>query len=382
MSETNYQTQSQTQQQDAYQGRGRKRGDKVYIWRHSIKPTEGDKESSIYQGISEGGVKKARDAVQGILKKLEEAAPGTVMFLGGVSEEIRTASTARVYGEELKRLVGDNSKYLVVTERDLAEGKYGTKQVYEQGSHPQQQIQENIKYIIAQNPKKKIVFDVPMVMEDLSSRTRGGKIGWFDENGKPTKYTKALMDRVGGKDQNKALKYWIEKNNPEIQGMYGPKPIEVAQRYARAINNLEKSLHQFVGDRPLITGLVGHSWEADTFLAYLAGDGNKNISVKNLDKIANNRGMIKETERAELVYGNTGMFLHYREKEHRVNKSLEQLVMIFGVLSLLLGLVSMTNITGNAVGVEEVNIFSSVFIALAIIFAILFFQLRKHHHKR
>lgn len=373
-------TTTDSPKEDSYQ---RRSTDEIYLMRHSYKPDQkiGEKDDETYQGLSRKGVEYARGKpVDDILIKIKKAKAKTVMFLGGVSDEIRTASTVRVCGEELKRRLAGDKEYLVVTERDIAEGKYGMKQVYDKPGSHREMIEENIKYIINQNPDKKIIIDVPMLVEELSSRSneKQGRIGWMTENGEHTPYAMKLLKKAGG-DMNKALEYWISHNNPEIEGLKGPDPMKVAKRYAQGINNLEKTLHHYVGDRPLITGLVGHNFESDTFLTYLAGDGK--ITLDNFKRVSDNKGLIKETESAQIFIREGITLLKYRGKQIKT-KPLEQLVMIFGILSLLLSFVSMINITGSAVGAEEVNIFSSIFIALAIIFAILFFQLRKHHHKK
>ena len=339
-----------------------------FLTRHSIKPVNPDKsdESKEYPGISEAGVRRARSSAKNIFELLDKSESGTVMFLSGVSEEIRTASTARVYGDELKKMLKDRKDYIVITDKDVEKMPgYNT-------------IAEYTKTVIDSNPDKKIIVDIPLFLNELSARSRQGKVGWMDNKGKPTPYALRLIERCG-KDQYKALRYWIEHNNPEIGGERGPDPNEIAKSYAQGVSKLEQFAQKYIGDRPLITGLVGHSWDADVYLAYLAGNGK--VDKNSLDLVASGKGMIKETEMAYVRADKDMISLTYRNREHKTKRTLERIAAMVGGIGLLFSLLSTSGITGNAIGTNGTNIYGAIFAAIALACGILILQLRKKKKK-
>jgi len=320
-----------------------------FISRHSIKPTKKDVESKQYRGISGGGVQLARDSARNILVDMEKSPAGSVMFLGGVSDAVRTRSTAQVYGDELKALVKDRDDYLVVCEGDYSG------------------IGE-LKKIIRDNPDKKIIIDVPMFLKELSMMKR-----WTDGKGNYTEFTKRLL-RKGNGSEYKSLKYWI--NHPgRIGKLEGPKPEEVAKTYQQGVGRLEKFAEGIAGKRLYKTGIVGHSMEADVYLAYLAGEGK--IDVKTLEKLANGKGMIRETEMANIDIDSGKATISYRGKETSANLERITAAVLFG--SAVLSLLFSPSFTGNVIGAGSSKYLGLVFSGLAItaIAALIFFSKKR-----
>ena len=125
--------------------------------RHSVKPKKdkpGGSESVEYPGISESGVELAKERAGEILSMLESMQDGSIMFIGGSSELIRTKSTARVYGDEAKKIVSeeDREDILVVTEKDLVGEKKALRKVIE---------------IINANKDKKVLVDFPLAIKQF-----------------------------------------------------------------------------------------------------------------------------------------------------------------------------------------------------------------------
>ena len=67
------------------------------ITRHSLKPESGVVGSEKYPGITEEGVELARERGVDLLANIEKSRPGTIVWFGGVTNEIRTCSTMQVY---------------------------------------------------------------------------------------------------------------------------------------------------------------------------------------------------------------------------------------------------------------------------------------------
>ena len=254
---------------------------RAFITRHSIKPKGEDKESSLYPGISESGVKLARERARDISGLAEKSESNSVIFIGGATDLIRTKSTARVYGDELKELLKDRKDYIVITSQDIDTKKYGARRIRE------------IVATIKANPYKKVIIDYPLLLSGLSPV----KNGITDKKGSPTPYFTKLLEKHNN-NLYKAIEDWIE-NKGKLGDLQGPDPAIVAKNYSKAIEKLESFVKKYVGDRPVTTGLVGHGGEMDVFLTYLAGGGK--IDVPAFERIAKESGLIKETE---LVYIN------------------------------------------------------------------------------
>lgn len=180
--------------------------------RHSKKPKGEDLESKEFPGISERGVELAQERAKEIFKVLEDAEEGTVMFIGGASEAARTKSTAKVFGQEIKRIVTEEGKedIFVLTKEDIIQKDKGHSQIIEE-----------IAGRIKANPDKKVLVDFPLFLKEF-------QIGhWIDKEGNYLPYTKALLER--NKEDNLAcLKDWIE-NEGRIGDLEGPNPTKVAE---------------------------------------------------------------------------------------------------------------------------------------------------------
>ncbi|MBI4448245.1 hypothetical protein HY643_04650 [Candidatus Woesearchaeota archaeon] len=332
---------------------------RFFVTRHSKKPKGEDIESKEYKGISKSGVDLARQSATNILETIERSPPGAVIFLGGVSEEPRTRSTAEVYGDQLKKLLSDRKdEYIVITKIDIAKEQGYTK------------IIQQIKDVIDKNPDKKIIVDIPLFIKNIAQKSEG----WLTKEGKPAPYTIKLLEKTKG-DQSEAEKYWIE-NQGEIDGLKGPKPLEVAKKYEEGINRLEQFARKYIGNRPCITGLVGHSWGLDAYLTYLVGEGK--IDLPNFEKVSLGKGIIKETEMASVKITPEMTTITYREKETR-KKTLEHIIGLVAIGALFASTFFFSDITGNAIGASNIgaNFFLFWFAGIAIACALILVRLKK-----
>jgi hypothetical protein len=316
--------------------------------RHSIKKPKvaGDSMSKEYEGITVQGVELARQSAKNLVAEIEETPENSVFFLGGVSEEIRTRSTARVYGAEMKKLLADNSKYVVVTEEDLAKG----------GNASYRSMVGHLKSIVDANPNKRVVVDVPLFLKEFSMR----KHGWAEKaTGAHTAYTLKLMEKVGGNEEA-AFKYWIEHQGEQVDGLAGPKPVEVAKDYMKGLGRLESFVSRYIPNRPLVTGFVSHSWDADTFLMYVAGDGA--VDLATFDKIRAGNGAIRETEVGAVKIDNGAATVTYRGHKHE--RKLEKIVAAIAAVSIIGSLLTLSGMTGNAIGLSQNNLMGMMFLVL------------------
>lgn len=266
-----------------------------FLTRHSIKPKDSDTESADFPGISEKGVELARERVAEIMSLLEKSPEGTVMFISGVSDAPRTGSTAELYGEELKELAKDKEDIMIISRKEIKDD--GAPEGYTKTIN-------KFSDIIKSNPDKKIVIDFPLFLKELSLKP------WLDEKGNYSQYLQELMKK-NNNDEYLAMKEWIETNGVmENSDLRGPDPLDVVKGHEKAISRLLNFANKHVRDRPLILGMVGHSWLADTFLTYLSSG---KIDAKGLEEVAGGE-MIKETELAAVKIENGQTTVSYRGK--------------------------------------------------------------------
>lgn len=270
--------------------------EKFFAARHSIKPKGEDIESAEYKGISEKGEDLARERAREVLEILEKAENGTVMFLGGATEQIRTKSTGRVFGDEAKRIVKEGNKEIIVlTEEDIID----------KGKGPSQAVAEVVKKIDT-NPDKKIVISFPLRLKGFSMADDE----WFvKDGGWPTDFTKVLMKESNFNDLV-ALKKWIEGQGV-LGNLKGPDPTAVAEKQLESIKRLQEFAKSQIGDRPLIVGSIGHAWNLDALAIYLANNGK--VDLEGLAKVGGES--IKETQMVKIEIKDGQAKLIYNNKE-------------------------------------------------------------------
>ena len=300
---------------------------KFFITRHSIKPKGEDVESEQYKGLSRKGVELARSSARNILDDIENSPDNTVVFLGGVSDEVRTRSTMQLYGEELKKALAGRNDYVVITREDVGAGEG---------------LLRKIRAICDANPHKKIIVDAPVYLEELSLRKKGS----LTKEGKPTPYLAKLLE-MHGNNESEALRDYI-RNNGEMDGLKGPNPEFIARSYQVGVERLEKFARKVIGNRPLVTGIVGHSFETDMYLAYVAGGGK--VDLPSFEKISSGQGMIKETEKATFKMGHEFTEIDYRGRKTKV-RPLEEMLRVGAIMGLIVPVIlSFPRITGNTIG--------------------------------
>jgi hypothetical protein len=155
-----------------------------------------------------------------------------------------------------------------------------------------------------------VVVDLPLFLKELSMMKR-----WYAEDGKSyIPYFQELLTR-NDNNQYEAARDWYNTQG-EIDGISGPTPTEVAEQYLEAIDRLKEFAKKQIGDRELVVGMVGHSFELDALIAYLANNGNP--TLESFDKISKG-SLIKETELTKINIGNEESNVEYRGEKYDFN---------------------------------------------------------------
>jgi len=326
---------------------------RIILTRHSKKP---DPEDPTYKGLSKSGVALARKSAQDIIQYIIKSPSKSVIFLCGALDEVRTRSTEQIYGEEIKKALSRRpNEYIVITNEDIALENPNQRNDY-------------LKALIDKNPHKKVVVTIPMSIDEFSLR----KKGWFTQDGQLTEFSKKLFEKVGN-DEQQALRYWLAHQG-NVDGLKGPKPIEVAKSYAQGIKRLEAMERWYAGKRPYVTGLVGHSMELDTYLTWVATGGR--IDLESYERLNQGGGMIKETELATITSNPVTTSVSYRGK-HRIARTLESIAASFAVSSFILAMLAFPGITGNIIGASKSNLIGLSFLLISLISSLLVIHLRK-----
>lgn len=265
--------------------------------RHSIKPKGEDKESE-FKGISEKGVELSKERAEEVFEMINNSAPGTVMFFGGASDQIRTKSTSEVYCDEVKRIAAKKSSdILVINHSDIADASVGYTKIVND-------VIEKIK----SDPDKKVFVEFPMFIKEFAL----GNGKFLDESGNLTNFTKKILEV--GKTEEGALKKWIEGGGV-IDDMEGPKPEDVAKDHIKGIKRLAEFVNKNLGStRPVVIGFVGHSWTLDVLAIYLANDGK--VDIDGLEKVGGQ--MIKETQPIEIRIDGNQTIMRYNNQEFQL----------------------------------------------------------------
>lgn len=270
----------------------------------------GDPASREYPDLTEQGVAKARERARGEIFELIDSAPeGSVVFIGGTSDQPRTKQTAEIYGDELaglKREIGDE-KTIVITKTDIDRmvadrvGEEAVKQaVKEKTFMPGQiiKVAESLKEIIRENPEKKVVIDYPLMLKELAYKYKNR---WTDQKGNKTEYFDEVLKKHN-KNHYAAGEDWLANQGRLEIGdrvIQGPLPQEVAEDYLNGLKRLREFVQKNVPGRPVVVSEVGHQWDLDALVTYLAN--NRRVDYEGYKKVSQGQGIMKEAEMTEIA---------------------------------------------------------------------------------
>lgn len=231
--------------------------------RHS---TVDDPVSEAYNDLTNKGIQQCRETARiQLLPFLKGSKKGTILYIGGKSDQERTGNTGEEYGEELKRLTEGNDDILVLTKNDIENEskKLGSKIKY---------IQDIIKNI----KNKKIVIDYPLQIKELSYSHNNR----WSKNNQKTEYFKELVNKYNG-DHALGVHDWIKNEavlKKNSKTYIGPNPEEVANDYLKGGERLYNFASFLSKDRKVTVLAVGHQWDLDSVVTKSAKN---NVTYQN-----------------------------------------------------------------------------------------------------
>ncbi|PIZ95212.1 MAG: hypothetical protein COX81_01550, partial [Candidatus Magasanikbacteria bacterium CG_4_10_14_0_2_um_filter_37_12] len=148
--------------------------------------------SKEYPSLTIEGVEQSKDTAKNkILELIKSAQEGAIIFIGGASDQARTAQTAEIYGDALEEVIYDqtnNEEIEIVTKKNIdelikASNKKQAKDVAKQDPERslaqidsdmaktpdyEDVLQQITEYLKNENPRKKIVIAFPAQLKGFS----------------------------------------------------------------------------------------------------------------------------------------------------------------------------------------------------------------------
>lgn len=303
-------------------------GESHYFATRHAKPernkTLEDPASQVYPDLTERGVAQAREKAKGqIFGLVKDAAEGAVILIGATSDQPRTKQTAEIYGDELAVIQREtkDENLVVITKSDIeamipeeVRKSFTDPDKKDKSFMPGQiaRVVKNIEQIIQANPGKKIIIDYPLTVKQLAYKYNNR---WTDKAGNKTEYFSAILKKHNN-NHEAAGKDWIANQGrlelSDGKVLQGPIPEQVGKDYFEGVNRLHDFARQYIGDRPLVVGEVGHQWDLDALVTSLANKGK--VDREAFERVTGG-DIAGETEMTEFVVTDKETKVKYRGKE-------------------------------------------------------------------
>lgn len=284
-----------------------------FLGRHTTparNATETDQQSEQYSDLTEGGVEKAREKAKGEIQELIQNAPeGAVVFLGGASDQPRTKETVKIYGDTLAEMMKNGEikdAIRVLTQEDIID--------MGEGKGPTSTIKQIRRLLEKEDKNTKVVVTFPMKLKGFSY----GYNDRWTQDGKKTEYFSEILKKHNGSHEEAGLD-WLKNQGilttEDGRQIEGPKPEQVAKDYLESLERLRTFASEYT-DRPLVVGGVGHQWDLDAVVTYLAS-GKKDVTYDQFTEVANDaeQPIMDEAEMFNFTVEEDTISVNYRGKK-------------------------------------------------------------------
>lgn len=228
-------------------------------------------QSKEYPSLTKYGVEQAREAANSDLIEIINRSPeGTILFIGGKSDQDRTGHTGEVYGDELNNLTKEKKDLLVLTKEEI-DGIIVKNKTEKKGGRAINVILDFIK----NNIDKKIVVVYPLYIKQLGYAYKDRWTTTDPETGKvvKTRYFSEILKKYN-QDHARCIRDWMETNGvltlDNGETIQGPKPEDIAKEYLHGLKRLNDFAKRQFPSRPIVVHGVGHQWDLDAVVTYLA----------------------------------------------------------------------------------------------------------------
>lgn len=197
-------------------------------------------------------------------KLVENSRENAVVFVGSVTDEDRTKTSADIYNDLFEEKYRNREDVVLISKEDIQKIVDEAKQ----NKSPARTVLRNLKEMIASHPDKKIIFSYPYLLKDLGLRPDF----YHPQNGTPTPFHLAINMKAGDDPDLGALCWFQEKGKIALGplSIEGPEPDETAKRQLEGIANFMRITRFLAPDRQGMRVSFGHGWNLDALAIYLA----------------------------------------------------------------------------------------------------------------
>jgi hypothetical protein len=271
------------------------------------------KMSKKYPEFTERGVELAIEKAEELAVEIEKAEKGTIIWLGGNSYIPRSRATQKIFSDVLRERFQNSSKNDILFFSQEEIQKIASKKSKKEGDKEGAGYTSVIKKITndaKEYSEAKVVIDMPLIIKQISQKD------WYVADGKFKKYQERLLKDFDlsseySENYTKATKKWFRSPDTEGDNKRAPSPEEVAESYLQGLQRLINFTRKYAPDRPIKIVVVGHSFEINALLTFLANEGK--VSEKGFDKIGGST--IGFTESATIEIKNNKIRTSFREKD-------------------------------------------------------------------
>jgi len=206
-----------------------------------------------YPGLAEKGVETAREQASVIVGMIKDAPERGVIALCGVSEALRTKSTAKVYTETVEQEITRQGIDCLSIDNSTLKFENG----------PTAEL-DKVTSLAQQHLDQKIFFSMPLFIKQF----RIGGDRWQNEDGTwASEYAEHLFKNAGF-DIQKVVEQLNSDYQSGVEGAVNPE--DLAREQLVGIKRLQDFISKIFPGRDIVVGLVGHSPNLEILAQHLA----------------------------------------------------------------------------------------------------------------
>jgi len=227
-------------------------------------PGVGQPRMKNYPRVSVADFEVIKSEWEEIARLVEKAHENAVIFVGSVTDEDRTKTSAGIYNDLFVEKYRNQEDTVLVSKNEVQEIIDEAKKSHS----PVRTALSSLKEAIASHPDKKIIFSYPYPLRELSLRPDF----YHQKDGTPTPFHLAIRMKAGDNPDLGALCWFQEKGKIALGplSVEGPDPEQVAMRQLKGIDNFMRITRLLSPKRQAVRISFGHGWNLDALATYLA----------------------------------------------------------------------------------------------------------------
>ena len=199
-----------------------------------------------------------------MVKSVENGDPNAVIFIGTVTDEERTRTSAQIYNDLFEEKYRNRDDVVIIDRNDVEEIIANAVR----SKNPIRNTLHSLRKLVESYPGKKIIFSYPYFLKELGLRPDFYEL----ETGNPTAFHEAIREKTGDDPDLGALCWFNEKDliGLEDKNVAGADPEAVARRQLKGIMDFMRLTRLISPERQAVRTTFGHGWNLDALATYLA----------------------------------------------------------------------------------------------------------------